>query len=276
MLLKLIKNEISCTKNVIKTMYQGYCFLILSTIIFTMLCNGQNIFMQNEITSTSDMFLLIFYSITQSFFVIYSVGMVIMGIIYSCFRFYNNILYDEGYVMMCLPITSKCQLLSKFITTIMWIKITIILIVIATFLLTITNNSMTFIEIVTNMFTPLINDFNLFMATVIIALLLFSLLTYVILMIYTGISIGSSRFKNHLAGSITSILIVLITSIILFFIATGIINYGLYPQSAILISSNTIHPIIVMMFVALIVINTISFILFNITNHYLTKKLNLQ
>ena len=276
MLLKLIKNEISCTKKVIKTMYQGYCFLILATIIFTMLCNGQNIFIQNEITSSSDMFLLIFYSITQSFFVIYSGGMVIMCIIYSCFRFYNNMLYDEGYVMMCLPVKAKNQMLAKFITTIMWIIITIILILISGILVQMTSSSTTFFDTITTLFTPFINDFNLFMATVIIALLLFSLLVYVILMIYTGISIGTSRFKNHLAGSITSIIFVSITSIILFFIATGIINYCLYPQSAILISSNSIHPIIVMIFVALIVINTISFILFNITNHYLTKKLNLQ
>jgi hypothetical protein len=261
MLGKLLKYEFKATSRILIPLY---LILLITTGI-------------NRLILLLDIFdgaLIIIPVIMKVLFILSVIAIFITSLILMIYRFYKNLLSDEGYLMFTLPTKTHQLIISKYLATLIWLLISIITIIGSTVLAIGTPEN---IKLVLNR----LNEFLLqFEATTgnnstitIITLLVFCLTSFItyISLIYASIAIGQLFTKNRLVGAFVSYIGISAVMQVLLLLLLVITNVF----SSIIANGNNIIPLklILGIIVYQLVLSTIFYIT---TNIIFKRKLNLE
>jgi len=147
------------------------------------------------------------------FMALYGVAIVVIAVVtvvIIILRFFRNLLGDEGYLMMTLPVTREQHILAKLLAAVIWSVCTMVLIFLS--LLLLLSNSGVFGEIVDGikMWIAEGAPVGRWIAQIII-LLVASCVTG-ILMLYAAMGMGPNLLKNRVGGSILAYIIVYVVN----------------------------------------------------------------
>lgn len=120
MLRKLLKHEFRATGRIMLPLF----LILLATSV------GAN-FSTRGMLETDNKFLNILGVLLVMAFVIAIVGVCVMSMVVMVQRFYKNLLQDEGYVMMTLPVSVHQQVWSKLIVSAVWFALTVVVVCLA-------------------------------------------------------------------------------------------------------------------------------------------------
>ena len=120
MLRKLLKHEFRATARIMLPLFG---LLVLASV-------GANLSIRGMLDSDST-FLSTLGTILIMLFTVAIVAVGIMAFILMINRFYKNLLQDEGYVMMTLPVSIHQQIWSKLIVSTVWFAATVLVIILA-------------------------------------------------------------------------------------------------------------------------------------------------
>ena len=120
MLRKLLKHEFRATGRIMLPLFG---ILLLVSV-------GANFSIRGMLDSDST-FLSTLGTILIMLFTVAIVAVGIMAFILMINRFYKNLLQDEGYVMMTLPVSIHQQIWSKLIVSTVWFAATVLVIILA-------------------------------------------------------------------------------------------------------------------------------------------------
>lgn len=212
--------------------------------------------------------------IMKTLFTLSVITILITTFLLMIYRFYKNLLSDEGYLMFTLPTKTHQLIISKYLATLLWGIVSVIIIVVSVALAFGTpENIKLFINNVKEYFVQLeiaSGESTIVTIFTLLLLCLMTLTTY-ILLIYTAIAIGQLFTKNKLVGAfvsyigINTIMQILILLVLVFTNAFQFIdnsNTNMIPVKLAL-------SIIAFQFIA-------STVFFIITNTIFQKKLNLE
>ena len=120
MLRKLMKHEFRATGRIMLPLF----LILLVTSV------GANISTRG-ILDTDSKFLNVLGVLLVMAFVIAIIGVCVMSMVVMVQRFYRNLLQDEGYVMMTLPVSVHQQVWSKLIVSAVWFALTVVVVCVA-------------------------------------------------------------------------------------------------------------------------------------------------
>lgn len=124
MLTKLMKHEFRATGRTMLPMY----LLLLATAV------GAN-FSTRGLMETEYRILNILGGLLVTAFVVAIFAVCIMSMVVMVQRFYKNLLQDEGYLMMTLPVSVHQHIWSKLIVSAVWFAATVLMVMLACFIL---------------------------------------------------------------------------------------------------------------------------------------------
>ena len=117
MLRKLLKHEFRATGRIMLPLF----LIVLGTAV------GANLSVR-VMMDTSNKILNILGGLLVVAFVVAIFGVCIMSMVVMVQRFYKNLLQDEGYVMMTLPVSVHQHIWSKLIVSAVWFALTLIVV----------------------------------------------------------------------------------------------------------------------------------------------------
>lgn len=215
MLGKLLKHEFIATS-------KYFIPLFLTALILTPLARlTTNLsFLQNGILQ----------AIPITFSILYVIALISMGAIsfvIITYRFYKNMVTEEGYLTHTLPVKASSHIFTKITTSCIWLFLSILVILTSIFGFFITPDRW---HSLCNDFSTMFQDFssipnsgfktNFILLLIEMFLLLFVACIVSILFIYASISIGQLLIQSHrvLGSFVAAIIMYIITSIISFII----------------------------------------------------------
>lgn len=262
MLGKLIKYEFKAT---MRSFLAIYASLILTGILI-----GIFMFANVEMGIALSTFIMVALVIT--------LGVLTITVIIK--RFSKNLLGDEGYLMMTLPVSAKKIVASKIITSVVYLILSTIVVFLVFVVIMLPSGIGTmkeFIRSMGNVWNYMV--MNLLSARDIILNIIITLIIgivdYVsfILVIYTSLSVGQLKpFNKHRTP--VAIIAFFIINMIVSVISDGLsnllesMNILTAPQSMSMLSASSIYT--------LVFYGVVSVVLFMITSYILEKKLNLE
>ena len=120
MLRKLMKHEFRATGRIMLPLF----LILLVTSV------GAN-FSVRGMLDTDSKFLNVLGVLLVMAFVIAIIGVCVMSMVVMVQRFYKNLLQDEGYVMMTLPVSVHQHIWSKLLVSAVWFALTIVVVCLA-------------------------------------------------------------------------------------------------------------------------------------------------
>ena len=120
MLRKLLKHEFRATGRIMLPLF----LILLATSV------GANLSIRGML-DTDNRFLNILGTLLVVAFVAAVIGVCVMSMVVMVQRFYKNLLQDEGYVMMTLPVSTHQHIWSKLIVSAVWFALTIVIVCLA-------------------------------------------------------------------------------------------------------------------------------------------------
>ena len=120
MLMKLMKHEFRATGRIMLPLY----LVLLVTAV------GAN-FTTRGLLSTQYRLLDVLGVLLVTAFGVAIVGVCAMSLVVMVQRFYKNLLQDEGYVMMTLPVSVHQQVWSKLLVSTVWFAATVVMVFLA-------------------------------------------------------------------------------------------------------------------------------------------------
>ena len=120
MLRKLLKHEFRATGRIMLPLF----LILLATSV------GANLSIRGML-DTDNRFLNILSSLLIVAFVVAVIGVCVMSMVVMVQRFYKNLLQDEGYVMMTLPVSVHQHIWSKLIVSAVWFALTLVVVCLA-------------------------------------------------------------------------------------------------------------------------------------------------
>ena len=120
MLRKLMKHEFRATGRIMLPLF----LILLVTAV------GAN-FSVRGMLDTGSRFLNVLGALLVMAFVIAIMGVCVMSMVVMVQRFYKNLLQDEGYVMMTLPVSVHQHIWSKLIVSAVWFALTLVVVCLA-------------------------------------------------------------------------------------------------------------------------------------------------
>ena len=120
MLRKLLKHEFRATGRIMLPLY----LILLATAI------GAN-FSTRGLLETDYQVLDLLGGLLVVAFAVAIIAVCVMSMVVMVQRFYKNLLQDEGYVMMTLPVSVHQQVWSKLIVSAVWFALTIVMVCLA-------------------------------------------------------------------------------------------------------------------------------------------------
>ena len=120
MLRKLLKHEFRATGRIMLPLF----LILLVTAV------GAN-FSVRGMLDTGSRFLNVLGALLVMAFVIAIMGVCVMSMVVVVQRFYKNLLQDEGYVMMTLPVSVHQHIWSKLIVSAVWFALTLVVVCLA-------------------------------------------------------------------------------------------------------------------------------------------------
>lgn len=132
MLRKLLKHEFRATARIMLPLY----LVLLVTAV------GANITTQG-LSNSSYQILRLLGALLAMAFGIAIIGVCVMSLVVMVQRFYKNLLGDEGYVMLTLPVNLHQQVWSKLIVSAVWFAATFLAVVLAALMVSFNVGSLT-------------------------------------------------------------------------------------------------------------------------------------
>lgn len=264
MLVKLMKHELKATSRLLLPLYL-ILFFIAFINRFTLNLSS------NDVFEGSRGFLSGFFLFT---FIITIIIVIITTFVLMIMRFYQNLLTDEGYLMFTLPVKSHQLINAKLITTIFWILIDIISIIVSLLIVFATPQRMDILKAGLQSFINELNEVfqgNASLIFIQFILLLLVALILNILTIYVSIAVGQLFTGHKLVGSFIAYMAIYTTLQILMVIMAlifGIINYDNIS------TTDTLPTIFLPLFIGFALVVDVVF--YTIANTILKKKLNLE
>ena len=133
-------------------------------------------------------------------FTIAAVTIGTLGIL--LFRYYRNLIRDEGYLMHTLPVTPAKLVLSKFIAAYVWTMLSVLLILLSVLILAFTAAVTYGVEIDWNSIWQVLVSTGIFEGIVPFLLALLASGASSILLFYAAVSIGQCVTRHKVAGAI--------------------------------------------------------------------------
>jgi hypothetical protein len=208
-------------------------------------------------------------------------GMVLFGLLVSLAiitlmtiikRFKDNLLSDEGYLMFTLPVSSEKLILSKLITSIVWMLLSGILAIFSALLIIANKEFITGMSELFDEIPELLNYFKMdYLIVAILGLITFFTQTiYFILLIYTSLSVSQMAIFNKHRGIISFIAFIVLYSIVNSL--AGIFFNKFFDTQSI----NDIKEIIPLLTTCIITNLSLCVVMFIGTNYLLKNHLNIE
>ena len=262
MLGKLIKYEFKAT---MRSFLAIYASLILTGILI-----GIFMFANVEVGMSLGMLIMVALMIT--------LGVLTITVIIK--RFSKNLLGDEGYLMMTLPVSAKKIVASKIITSVVYLILSTIVVFLVFVVIMLPSGMATmkeFIRSMGNVWNYMV--MNLLSARDIILNMIITfmlgIVDYIslILVIYTSLSVGQLKpFNKHRTP--VAIIAFFIINMIVSVISDGLSN--LLESMNILTAPQSMSMLNAVSIYTLVFYGVVSIVLFMITSYILEKKLNLE
>lgn len=275
MLGKLLKYEIKATGRIFLPMYVAVLFFAGINKLFM-------------ITKLSKSHLDFLANITIFIYVMIILATFTLTFVVMIQRFYKNLLGDEGYLMFTLPVKPSAHILSKMITSMMWLIISAVVTILSVFIL-IADQS--FFQDLGQAMQELSRVFNQAFGSsggLIIAELIIITIVSIFsstLMIYASIAIGHTVSNNHKVlasfGSymVITVIMQIITSLITAIpVMTNMANWMDMANADTMEAAFDLIRYMSQMFLPITLAIDLLFgvLFFLVTNYIFTKKLNLE
>lgn len=273
MLKKLFKYEYKATA---KWMLPTYAFVLVLSVInmffvgsFDKVINSQTTtYVGRSISSGISMFFFTLYFVSL-------VAMCVASVIVAAYRFYTNLLSNQGYISLTLPVKIYEHIIVKLLIAIMWFIKSTLLGILSFFIIfartgLIGEMIKNYPEFIRLSNFALNNKAGLLFTQIIILIILSMFST--LLTIYTAMSIGQLSNKHKIGMSILAYIGIYIVMQI-FEVMFGV---GTIFNSANVIQSNVGYYVTNTLYFACIYSLSVSTLFFFITKYILTKKINLQ
>jgi len=262
MLGKLIKYDLNY---IFRKMFPFLLFAIISSIVLTIANLLQRQFQINAVLPS----LMVLFGFTT---IISLVGLSIVAVIMPAYRFYTNVLKDEGYLSNTLPISKSNLVLSKLLSGMITVALTFIVISILTFLLFRLNiDGYTLNNVITY---QVYGDFSFTKTMVLIFLVFITQMTAFIAFIVAALSVGHSYDNNKLVKSVLFGIIFYVGMQIIAGIVMAIILWG--PNDGYNAMLDGQGAISLILYLAMIVNLLFITVYFFISKYFITNKLNLE
>lgn len=270
MLGKLFKHEFKAT---------GRHFIIIYSVFF-LITLFNKLFL--EISVPSNRFFSYFQNIFMIFYVIMCAAIFIITSVLVVYRFYKNLMCDEGYLMFTLPVTIEEHIIVKMITSFVWMVLSTITFFISILILVsghgFEDTFSQIFDLIREVSTYFQSQFTVFVLIYLCIHIVGTL--YNILQYYFALSIGQLVGKHRILASIGAYFAInfVIQNIIGFlFIFTNALNlesYYLIDESE--ITENIFEYLNTFGLIALALNIALAVFFFFATKIILTKKLNLD
>jgi hypothetical protein len=271
MLGKLLKYEIKSAARIFLPLYAS---LVLFAVI-------NNIFFK---INNNELFMNIISVISISAYIFIIIAIFVLTLLVMIQRFYKNLLGDEGYLMFTLPVKTGEHIVSKLLTSMMWVITSTIVTIVSVLIISYNENTFASLQnAISQVFSEISRVFGINGYAYLIEFFIFLLMVLAtnILMIYASIAVGQLVSKHKVLGAFGAylgfyILSQIIISII--FVSYYSISSGNMNSFETIINnvaqSNTIPHFV---FVGIMLLNLFfAGAYYIITNLILSKQLNLE
>jgi hypothetical protein len=219
MLTNLIKHEMRATGKAFMWLYIAFAVIVVVNVLFVHWgpANTESVIVSasnaNLPTHTIEMSNSVPNAFQTTLAVLYFLSIVAMAIgtvVVIILRFYRNLLGDEGYLMMTLPVSREQLIFSKLLVATIWAICSGVLIFLSVLLLIAGSGSFTEllegIKMTTALGFPLGQWITVIVITMVVSIIAG------ILMLYASMAIGPNLLKNRLGGSILAFIIIAVIS----------------------------------------------------------------
>lgn len=271
MLGKLMKHELRATSRIMLPVF----LIVLLTSAGANLSTRTLLEINNSFLNTIGMVLL-------TAFVFAIVGVCLASFIVMLQRFHKNILQDEGYVMMTLPVSVHQLVFSKLLTSIMWYAATVVIVVLAFMILVF---DISLVEEMLQSWPEILSALRFNTEAIHVPFFTLELLILVFfscagacLQFYSAMSIGHSFANHKMLFSVvvyfgTQFLLQLVIGI--FFSVINLTGFD-YHLSEILPTFSGMTGIHLLMVLFIVVAIIHAAIFYFLTTYFLSKRLNLE
>lgn len=261
MLGKLLKHEM---KAVTRLLLPIYAVLVVFTIAARIIVNLE----------FNGVFTMIPAAVL-TFYVFSLVAIAVVSTVIIIYRFYKNMVTDEGYLMFTLPVKPSQLINSKLIISAFWTILSVITIVLSIAIVVLTpENLASFREGWQDMLRAMKNDLgiantSLFFIEILVIMFLSTING--ILCIYACIAVGQ-LFNGHkvLGSFVVYIVYTVIVQVITTILTIAGSNYPIRYSDATAFITKIIFPVVIIFTLIL------SAIFYLVTNYMFNKKLNLE
>lgn len=217
-----------------------------------------------------------FSNVTLILYVLILIAVAVAVLIYLVVRFYRNLFTDEGYLMNTLPVRPYELILSKLIVCFTWSIINGFCTIVSIFLLILSQTSMSIIlKGIHEAQKAILSEFQINIAGFSFYMIIGCIISviYMFLMFYASIAIGQTM-RNH------KVLFSLAAYVVLYVISQLISTAGYLPFGFMALlkadSFNVETALTPFLLLSYIISIALIIIYFFITNHIISKKLNLE
>lgn len=270
MLGKIIKHEFKAT-------YRGYLLLFVSLLAVTILNRTvEYVPFDNRIWNIMKGLLIAAWVILVAFLFMAASILVVM-------RFYKTMVKDEGYLTHTLPVKKSQLIIGKYITSLVWMIITAIVMVASVFLMAVSSGFIDDLIEFMNEFADLVSSYPQMVGHGILLLIMVLLsVSAGIFQFYASISLGQMFSGHKLAGSVLfyfiinyAISILSTASMVLIpgFIDDMEVVDGMSSHDMMVAEGKVFDRVMIVMIVWMLVTTLVCYF---ITNYRLSKKLNLE
>ena len=270
MLIKLMKHEFRATGRIILPLY----LVLLVTAV------GAN-FTTRGLLSTQYKLLDVLGALLVMAFVVAIMGVCVMSMVVMVQRFYKNLLGDEGYVMMTLPVSVHQQIWAKIIVSTVWFAATLFMVMLACLVMAYDVGLVSqFFQALFDLFHQLTAYYALNGAALAVEFLALCFVgsAAMCLQFYAALAVGHSRPNHKMAWSVGCfflfqfIMQMLVSALVIFADATGL-DFFLSAQIIHLEGMAAMHAAMLVMIVSVALYGAVFYM---VTTYFLKKHLNLE
>lgn len=280
MLGKLLKYEVKATARWFLPMYIGIlAFAILNKIVFSI--GNVHAFVELiERNQVLNVLSELFSGISVTMYVLIIAATFVLTLVITIQRFYKNLMGDEGYLMFTLPVTPTAHIWSKFLVSLMWDVISLLVTIFSFFILGFYGDlfhdiAYGFQEM--RLVFRTYEGMHLIGFCVELLFLVFFSTCSSTLMIYASIALGHTRKNHKVLYSFGAYLLFNIITSIISSIVTAIGTIGLASNEDIWYEDAAAFGFVHFLLISSIVLTALFGVAyFIITNFVLSKKLNLE
>ena len=228
MLKNLIKHEMRATGKTFMWLYIAFAIIAVVNVVFTQ-------FWPSVTASSAEATSVTIHTaemggalpipgamqvLLSTLYILSIVAIAVGTFVVTVLRFYRNLLGDEGYLMMTLPVSREQLIFSKLLVALIWSICSGVLIFLSILLMVAGSGGFADliegINMITAMGVPLGQWITLIIITMIVSAI------SGILMLYAAMAIGPNLLKNRLGGSILAFIIIAVASQIASFITISL------------------------------------------------------